>query len=210
MSIFSAACSVLSGSQYGWAFRHGWRQLVELFEEEKKLKIEMLRTGWNFQITRLTTRALRKNKNKKNFLCDLFYLFFADFFVFDITWTFKEWGQSNFAVKWGLTSRFRRHITRRPSFRNFLIRRLWSLVKNQKWIFLSKLIRHCVKSGGGYENGVGGRVVQLFEIRVECWQWFEQFAGKKSESGGYSRWNLRKWMESIVDAMFSNSVILRC
>ena len=114
MSIFSAACSVLSGSQYGWAFRHGWRQLVELFEGEKKLKIEMLRTGWNFQITRLTTRALRKNENKKKILCDLFYLFFADFFVFNITWTFKEWGRSNFAVKWGLTSRFRRHITRRP------------------------------------------------------------------------------------------------
>ena len=120
-----------------------WMALIcGVIRKRKKLKIEIVGTGWNFQITRLTTRALRKNKNKKFFLCDLFYLFFADFSVFDITWTFKEWGQSNFAMKWGLFSRFRRHITRWPSFRNFLIRRLWSLVENQKWSFLSKLIRH--------------------------------------------------------------------
>ena len=31
------------------------------------------------------TRALRKNKYQKKFVCDLFYLFFGDFFVFDIT-----------------------------------------------------------------------------------------------------------------------------
>ena len=168
----------------------------------------MLRTRWNFQIARLTTRALRKNKNKKNFLCDLFYLFFADFFVFDITWTFKEWGQSNFAVKWGLTSRFRRHITRRPSFRNFLIRRLWNLVKNQKWSFLSKLIRHCVKSGGGYENGVGGRVVQFLKYvsivgsSLSSWQ-----AWKESQADIHG--GTLKKMESINDVMFSNSVISR-
>ena len=142
MSIFSASCSVLSGGQKGWAVWYSWHQLVELFEEKKKLKIEMLRTGWNFQIARLTTRALRKNKNKKNFLCDLFYLFFDDFFVFDITQTFEKLGHSNFAVKKSLASRSRRHITRRPILRNFVITWLWILVKNQKWIFLSKSIRH--------------------------------------------------------------------
>ena len=142
MSIFSATCSGLPGAQYGWAAWYEWHQIVELFEGKKKLKIEMLRTGWNFQIARLTTRALRKNKNKKIFLCDLFYLFFADFFVFDITWKFEELGHSNLAVKWSLASRSRRHTTRRPAFQNFPIRRLWILVKNQKWIFLSRSIRH--------------------------------------------------------------------
>ena len=153
----------------------------------------MLRTGWNFQITRLTTRALRKNKNKNFFLCDLFYLF-SRTFCFDMTWTFEEWGQSNFAVKWSLTSRFRRHITRRPSFRNFLIRRLWSLVKNQEWSFLSKLIRHCVKSGGGYENGVGGRVVQFLKYLSIVGSSFSSWqAWKDSQADIHGGTLKRKW-----------------
>ena len=96
MSISPATCLSLSGGQYGWASRRRYHQLVELFEGEKKLKIETVRSVWNFQISWPKTRAIR-NKNKIFFnVCDLFYLFFADIFIFDITQTFEEWGHSNF------------------------------------------------------------------------------------------------------------------
>ena len=79
--------------------------------------------------------------------------------------------------------------------------------EKQKWSFLSRLIRFWIKSGGGYGNGVGGRVDWILEIRVECWQLFEQLAGEKREPGGCLSWKLRKWMKSTDAEMFSNSVI---
>ena len=41
--------------------------------------------------------SITKNKYKK--IPVIFFIFFADFFVFDITWTFENWDHSNFPVK---------------------------------------------------------------------------------------------------------------
>ena len=55
------------------------------------------------------------------------------------------------------------------------------------------------KNGGGYENGVGGRVVYQIEIRVDCWQQFEQFESKKSKPDGTleSEWCLQMMKCSV-------------
>ena len=116
-------------------------------------------------------------------------------------------GHSNFPVKWELDQPVRRHITRRPSFRNFLIRRLWISVKNQKWIFcrnwldIGKKWRGIWKRGGRSGSSTFSKYVSIVGSSLNSSQ------ARKASQADIHRWNLRKWMESIDDAMFSNSVI---
>ena len=95
----------------------------------------MFKTGWNVRIARLVTQALQKNEYEKINLCDRFHLFFADFSVLDITWTFEEWGHSNFPLEQSSASRSRRHLIRWPFLRNFLVTRLWILAKKTEMKF---------------------------------------------------------------------------
>ena len=108
----------------------------QVFWRKKKMKIEMFRTGWNVQIALLVTQALRNNECQKN-SCWSFLSFFADFFVFDITWyirklgSFKlsseiELGQSvptaYYVVDPSLETFWSRNFEFQPKYRNEVLR----------------------------------------------------------------------------------------
>ena len=123
----------LSGGQYGWAVWCRYIKLVELFGGVKKLKIETVRSGWNFQISWPKTRAIRNRKKIFFSVCDLFYLFFRGHFYFRYNsniWRVKSFKISYWIVHDRTVTRVYFASTTLVKCEKYGTSKIW---KNPKW-----------------------------------------------------------------------------